>query len=322
MSHKALVTFVAQKRHEGMNDEKIRALLVEKEWREDLVDAALAGEKFEDEPSMEAPTPSATQMNTPSYPSPFDRVEMAWAVLAERFAAFALISITMGLFMILAVFIAMLAYTLTGGSLDDIQNLMNSGHSAYLAQTQEAKDAFGGMIKTFFYSNMLAAMMSVLVFAAVMIPVGFFAGSARMVIAVEEAAPTAEIAARKALKLLPGYAWVCILSALVMIGGFFLFVIPGIIAAIGLSFSGYAYFVEGKHGTLALKRSWEIVRSNFLTIIGHGIFVGFVASIASALVGALSNFADQLMSTFIVGPMVVIYFYGLYRDLAAKTDKK
>lgn len=327
MSHKALTTFIAQKRSEGIDDEEIRTLLISKEWREDLVNAAIAGEDLSTESfKVGVPTPEATSSTIAEYPTPINRIKLAWSVLSERFIAFALTVIAATAVMFLGGLAGVIIFAALGGSFDDVQALMMTGSHLKDAQTQNAmmlaNNAFLEMFKAFFEANILAVVLSIITSLVVIVPAGFFLAGSRIYIAAEKPAPTAETAARGTWSKLLGYMWVQLLVILVIIGGTFLFVIPGIIAFVGLSLSSYAYFIEGKQGATALERSFEIVRANLLAIIGHGLFVTAVAGAASSLVGALSSFVDQLMGAFIVGPMVSIYFVQLYRDLANKTNVK
>lgn len=60
--------------------------------------------------------------------------------------------------------------------------------------------------------------------------------------------------------------WISILMLLVIIGGFALFIIPGIILSLTLYFSQYALILENQKGTAALARSRDLVRGRFFAV--------------------------------------------------------
>ena len=60
--------------------------------------------------------------------------------------------------------------------------------------------------------------------------------------------------------------WISILMLLVIIGGFALFIIPGIILSITLYFSQYALIFENQKGAAALARSRDLIRDRFFIV--------------------------------------------------------
>jgi len=68
---------------------------------------------------------------------------------------------------------------------------------------------------------------------------------------------------KEAFQKIASYFWVCILTSLVILVGFILLIIPGIIFAIWFNFSPYINILEGKRGTMALKSSQELVKKRW-----------------------------------------------------------
>jgi hypothetical protein len=64
-----------------------------------------------------------------------------------------------------------------------------------------------------------------------------------------------------------GLLWVFILMVLVIMGGFILFIIPGLILSFLVYFAQYAYVKEGQRGMMALLRSHELVRGRWWTLV-------------------------------------------------------
>lgn len=118
-----------------------------------------------------------------------------------------------------------------------------------------------------------------------------------------------------------------LLSMVLVIGGIFLFVIPGILLSIWFSYSIYAVVCEDKKGLLALHSSREYFRGKFWKIIGREIAVRlpeiilsmFIASMVTqhVLPGSVQGLY-QLLS-LLAAPFYMIYSYLLYTKVRAAT---
>lgn len=80
------------------------------------------------------------------------------------------------------------------------------------------------------------------------------------------------------------YALVSILYAVVVVGGFFLLIIPGILFMNWFAFSPLVTLIEGAHGTGSLKRSKELVSGRFWPMAWRWIVLNLVPSIAMWIV--------------------------------------
>jgi hypothetical protein len=91
------------------------------------------------------------------------------------------------------------------------------------------------------------------------------------------------------------YIWAGILYFLIVLGGFFLFIIPGIIWAVRYVFAPYAVIVEGVGGGAALSRSKAITKdrcgSIFLLELGFGFLFFLVIVIPMTLLILLVGLA-------------------------------
>lgn len=138
------------------------------------------------------------------------------------------------------------------------------------------------------------------------------------------------------------YFWkfigVSFLTGLFVILWSFLFIIPGIIFAVYYSFSIWALVCEDYEATAALKRSKELVKGYWWSVVGRFLFFGLVyiafvlvLSIPYLFMGdtAISEIAwDLIMNifSFIISPLLFIYNYFIYNDLvkikgASKIEK-
>jgi hypothetical protein len=114
---------------------------------------------------------------------------------------------------------------------------------------------------------------------------------------------------------------------LLVIAGYFLFVLPGIILSFVFVFAIPVVLIEGIGGTAALKRSYELVKSDWLRtaimLIVFGILSAVAHRVAALFVprGALffGNFLGDLLFLVIM-PVPIIGSVLLYFDLRRKLD--
>lgn len=120
--------------------------------------------------------------------------------------------------------------------------------------------------------------------------------------------------------------WAGFLSGIVIIGGFLLFIIPGIIFMIWYGFVYYTLILEKKRGWEALKASKAYVVGNWWPVFGR---VMALIAVILALTLIIEFFLSMLMlgkpissavSALIASlysPFVLTYMYLVYEDLKA-----
>jgi hypothetical protein len=132
---------------------------------------------------------------------------------------------------------------------------------------------------------------------------------------------------RFALGLVHSILWVSFLTFLAVVGGFILFIVPGIIFAIRFTFGTTVVVVEGAKGRAAMRRSWalakgqfwRIVATLFLAMLLAGIVGGFLAApatIGSFFVGSEgwalravgTSIASVITTPFLALVRVLLYF--------------
>lgn len=118
-----------------------------------------------------------------------------------------------------------------------------------------------------------------------------------------------------------------VLFALAVSAGLFALVIPGIIIAVRFSVAIPALVVEGKRGTEALGRSWNLVRGRAWSVFGAFIVAWFLTAIVSGIlttVGGDNWFVQAILAA--VASVVTTPFMGLvigliYFDLRVRKEQ-
>ena len=127
--------------------------------------------------------------------------------------------------------------------------------------------------------------------------------------------------------------WVSILSCLVMLGGYIIFVIPGIIFSIWFILVAYVVVLEDSKGINAMLTSRELIRNYWwsvfwrilfisifvfviivLPLIFSQIFSAVVPSFEGGLVEGIINFSVNIIS-LILAPFTAIYLFLIYSKL-------
>jgi hypothetical protein len=135
-----------------------------------------------------------------------------------------------------------------------------------------------------------------------------------------------EASYRYGLKRLWSVILVSILVGLVVAVGFILLVIQGIIFLVFLSVSIPVLIVEGRRGTEAMGRSWNLVKGNFWHAFGVIVVAALIVGIISGIIGAIGgdNWAVRWIFTAIAQiltvPFASLVSVLLYLDLRARGE--
>ncbi len=122
------------------------------------------------------------------------------------------------------------------------------------------------------------------------------------------------------------YFIVSFLVGIVIMLGFILFIIPGIIFAIWYSFSVFIVLFENKTGLNAMKQSREYVRGRIGPIFSRFLIVGIIWMIflvvSNFALGASGMETDSIFAiiantliSFIVGIIYLIFSYKMYEEV-------
>lgn len=119
------------------------------------------------------------------------------------------------------------------------------------------------------------------------------------------------------------YFWISILSGFIIVGGFFLFFIPGFIFLIWFSFAPFILISEDKKGWKSLLSSKEYVRGNWWSIFWRFIFIGILVWLILYLFVIISSFintgeVDKIclyIGYMLLAPIINIYSFLIYDNL-------
>jgi hypothetical protein len=121
---------------------------------------------------------------------------------------------------------------------------------------------------------------------------------------------------------------VSVLVGLATIAGLILFVIPGIYIGVRLCVSIEALVVEGRRGTQAMGRSWELVGGHwwhaFGTLLVAALLTGLVNALITAPFSGTSWFVQAVVAavaTVVTLPYGVLVGVLLYLDLRARKER-
>jgi hypothetical protein len=140
--------------------------------------------------------------------------------------------------------------------------------------------------------------------------------------------PSVEQSYRFGFHRLGSVLLVSVLVGLATIAGFILFIIPGIYIGVRLAVSVEALVVEGRRGTQAMGRSWELVGGHWWHAFGALVVAGLLTGLVNAVITAPFNNTSWLIQAVVAAIATVITLpYGtlvgvlLYLDLRARKEQ-
>jgi hypothetical protein len=140
--------------------------------------------------------------------------------------------------------------------------------------------------------------------------------------------PSVEQSYRFGFHRLGSVLLVSVLVGLAIIGGLILLIIPGIYIGVRLAVSIEALVVEGRRGTEAMGRSWELVGGHwwhaFGTIVVGGLLTGIVNAVITSPFGDTGWFAQGVaaaVATVVTLPYSALVGVLLYLDLRARKER-
>jgi hypothetical protein len=187
------------------------------------------------------------------------------------------------------------------------------------------RDAAGHIVSTNGSALTASALTGVLTLLIQQILIGAVAWAVAMVLIGRT--PDAGASYRFGYRRLWSILLVGILFALAVFVGFIALIIPGIIIAVRFSVAIPALVVEGKRGTEALGRSWNLVRGRSWSVFGAFIVVGFLTGIVSGILTALGGNSWFLTGVFAaIAACITTPFTGLvigliYFDLRVRKEQ-
>jgi hypothetical protein len=122
---------------------------------------------------------------------------------------------------------------------------------------------------------------------------------------------------KEAFKLGWKYVWkflgMAILTGIIMVVGFLLFFIPGIILAVMFSVASSALINENLGVVESLKRSWNLVKGHFWAVLGRMLLLLLIIFVIT-MIAMFIPFLNMIVG-FVLMPIIVIYNFLIYKDL-------
>ena len=187
--------------------------------------------------------------------------------------------------------------------------------------------------------NMIFFFISFVVLFSMIIIIQFWSQVA-LIYAIKDSAENIGIkeSFRRGRHKIRSFFWVSVLASFIIMGGFLLFIIPGIIFSIWFSLAIYIVIAEDLKGMDAILKSREYIRKYWWSVLWRFLFFFIVIYIIMIVFGiaffvfayAIStildfsldfesfwmivNFSMQIIS-FILAPLTIIYSFFVYRGL-------
>jgi hypothetical protein len=167
--------------------------------------------------------------------------------------------------------------------------------------------------------------------------VGLVGSIAMMVYVAQDGATDFKGALVSGNRLLIPYIWAGFLVGLVTLGGFLLFIIPGIIMSVMLTLTAYSVVAENKRGLDALIQSWHYVKGHGMAVFGRMLAMGLILLVLIMIVGAVTGLSvaspnsinsdpthrnESVLQAVLVNavvaftePLSFIYLFSIFREL-------
>lgn len=160
----------------------------------------------------------------------------------------------------------------------------------------------------------------ILIFAVSALPIGSI-----LILNDYQQKPSLREILRRSLKLVIPLSLTGFLAGLVIFGGYFVFIIPGILFQIFFAFVSYEVVLGNRRGSAALRRSYYLVKNNFWPILGRTVLFWLLSFVLSMLLSALSPRDRTLQSPLLslisglisiaLGMYQMVYVLTLYKQV-------
>jgi hypothetical protein len=116
------------------------------------------------------------------------------------------------------------------------------------------------------------------------------------------------------MKRIVPFALTTILVMLLVTAGTVLFIIPGIIAILFTAFVSEIFIIEGKQYTEAIKRSFDLVKGEWMKVLVFGLLISLIQSVISIALASPFLYMHLFQKIPLTGPMLL--FQGFAKGIA------
>jgi hypothetical protein len=139
--------------------------------------------------------------------------------------------------------------------------------------------------------------------------VAVYWGAAALVFAVVDESLGVRDALVKGWERLGSFLWLYSIAGFIILGGFLLFVVPGVIFLVWFFFGQFVLAVEGDRGMAALLKSKEYVTGRWLDVFFR-LFVLWLISVVAGMIPLVGSFLSLLLV-----PFSMVYHYLIFAEL-------
>ena len=182
------------------------------------------------------------------------------------------------------------------------------GGSMMFSVLQLKETAATEIAEALFFSPLVIGMFLVIVLWIIFIGLTF------IILVVKPAGTKLKEIFQEAWRKFGQYFWLVILASIFVVLSTLFFIIPGIIVGTYLTFYSYVFVVEGEKGMNALKRSWNLVKGNWLKVFGRLFLLGIVFNIIYILLSSVHDLLGSVFQFFYM-PFSIIFLYLIYLEL-------
>lgn len=264
---------------------------------------------------------SHTASSAPVFSSPSQLLKTSWELLKKQWIRLSLLSL---LFVLLgsAIFLAVLFLFFAGAGL-----ILGSSLG-------ELFSSFGQVLSQHAAALISWTVLVAVLYSVVSMALGLTLQAGNLLLLADESEPAAQLGTvfKRALKMWAPLLGGSVLLGLIVVGGFGLFVIPGIIFSIFFMFWWYEIVLFGSSVRVALKNSMRIVKQQFgalferwLLAMGLGILWSLVWYVVMGILSALPilapfawvgmQFVAMLFTWFMMA-----YWLKVYQEARAVSD--
>lgn len=144
-----------------------------------------------------------------------------------------------------------------------------------------------------------------------------------LILAINDNSITAKDAYKRAMPYFWRYIGLSLLMSFIMMIGFLLFIIPGIILSVWFAFATYVLVLENAGIVDSLKKSREYVRGKWWAIFGRLIAMSVIIFLLAMVISMIAAFMPEhaiteafvAALTVLLAPIAMAYMYLLYNEV-------
>lgn len=286
-----LIDYVKKCREQNISDEEIKTALLGAGWAEDDINEGLGSIK-----NADILTPSVSANANNRIAPAFQIFKEAWTIYKKRPFLF------IGIMILPIIIVSLVVVLLMLGGFAGLALIMG-----------------GFTIWKVIIFGVLGIILAIAVFVIQ------FWGQTSLIVAIKDNAEGIGFreSYKRGWRKTGIYLSVIVPSGLIVFGGMALFLIPGIIFAIWLSFTVYVALDENLKGMKAILKSKEYVRGYWWSVLWRQIFIGLIISIFYYIVSFIAKQTNSLIIATIVnlalmliaGPLTAIYGFIVYKKV-------